>query len=179
MEHRAVPPKVMNDVVAASPVLLQLREQVDAFALSTLHLHDMSDGVRPPEVGRINFQRGPTGRFRGRIVATLFVGETATGQDGAKARHVPTPFRKSLLDRGKHDLASAEPKIVEMGEPEGKHIHRIFGDDAVPDGQRAIEVARNPGIQCLYVSPFPCGRLRHHRAGARAASAATGTFANL
>ena len=31
--------------------------------------------------------------------------------------------------------------------------------------KRTVEVARNPGVQCLDVSPFPCGRLCRHCVG--------------
>src|SRR6185437_8084625 len=97
MEHRTMPPNVMDHVVGPGKVALVLFHQIDAFGLTTLHLHDVSNGVDPPEVSGVDLQGGPSGRLCRSIVATLFVGETATGQDRAIARHVPAPFRKNLF----------------------------------------------------------------------------------
>jgi hypothetical protein len=71
-----------------------------------------------------------------------------------------------LFRAGKHGLAPTQPKIVEMGKPEGEHVHRVLGDDVVPDRERAVEVTCDPGIQCLHVSPLTRSRLcRHHGGG--------------
>ena len=59
MEHRAMPPKVMDHIVAAGKVLLVLFKQIDAFALTALHLHDVSNGVDTPKVGGVDLQGGP------------------------------------------------------------------------------------------------------------------------
>jgi len=45
MEHRAMPPNVMDQIVAASKVPLVSFKQVDAFGLTTLHFHNVSNGV--------------------------------------------------------------------------------------------------------------------------------------
>src|SRR5271166_3025575 len=102
-----MPPKVVDQVVAPGKVLLVAFEQTDAFVLPALHLHHVSDRVYPPEVSRVDLQRGPSERLRRSIVAALLVGEATTGQDGAVPRHVVTPFRKDLLDGGLHGFASA------------------------------------------------------------------------
>src|SRR5580700_2662148 len=134
-----MPPKVMDQVVAAGKVLLLPCKQIDALALTALHLHDMSDGVDAPEIGGVDLQGGPSGRLRrGKIIA-LLIGEAAAGQDGAVAGHVASPFRKDLLDGSKHGLAPAKPKVVEVGEPEGEHVYRMLGDNFIPDRQRAVD----------------------------------------
>ena len=42
-----------------------------------------------------------------------------------------------------HSLASAEPKIVEVGKPEGEYVHRMFGDNVIPNCQGTVDVAAN------------------------------------
>jgi hypothetical protein len=48
VKQRAVPPQMMQQVVGAGPVSLQLAEPSDAFVMSILHLHDMGNRVRGP-----------------------------------------------------------------------------------------------------------------------------------
>ena len=50
MEHRAMPPNMMNQIVATSKVSLVLFQQIGAFGLTTLHFHNVSNGVYTPEV---------------------------------------------------------------------------------------------------------------------------------
>src|ERR1700722_12625055 len=104
-----MPPKVMDQVVAAGKILLLPCKQADALALTALHLHDVSDGVDAPEVGRVDLQGGPSRRLcRGKVTA-LLVGEAPARQDSAVPRHIAPPLRKHLLDRSKHGLAPAKP----------------------------------------------------------------------
>ena len=147
VEQRAMPPKVMDQIVAAGKVSLVFFKQINPFALTGLHLHYVSHRVYTPEVGRVDLQGGPSRRLSRSIVTALFVGEAATRQDRAKARHVSTPFRKDLLDGSTHGLGSAKPKIIEMGQAEGDHVQRMFGDNVVPDCQGVFDVACDPGIQ--------------------------------
>lgn len=70
-----------------------------------------------------------------------------------------------LLDGSTHGLWSAKPKVVEVSESDSDHIHRMFGDNVIPDRQAAVDVAGDPGLQCLYMSPFSSGGLHRHRAG--------------
>src|SRR5262245_8731235 len=140
MEQRAMPPKVMDQIVTPSKVLLVLFKQIDPFAPTALHLHDMRDGVDTPKVGRVDLQGDPSRRLSGGVITTLFAGKAAARQDGAVARHVLPPFRKGLFGRSTHGLGSAKPKIVAVGEPEGEHIRRMFGDNVVPNYQGAIDV---------------------------------------
>ena len=158
VEHRAMPPKVMDHIVAAGKVSFVLFKQVDPFTPTALHLHDMRDGVDTPKVGRVDLQGAPPRPLSGGIVTTFFIGKAAARQDGAIARHVLTPFRKGSFGRSTHRLRPAKPKIVEVGEPKGEYIRRMFGDNVVPDRQGAVEIACNPGIQCIDVSPFPRSR---------------------
>jgi len=48
MEQRAVPPQMVQQVVAAGPMWLELAEPGDAFVVSILHLHDVGNRVRGP-----------------------------------------------------------------------------------------------------------------------------------
>src|SRR5450631_3586185 len=79
MEHRAMPPNVMDQIVAPSKVSLVLFKQIDAFGLTTLHFHNVSNGVYTPEVSWVDLQGGPSRRLGRSIIAALFVGEAATG----------------------------------------------------------------------------------------------------
>src|SRR3954451_11067377 len=54
MEHRAMPPNMMDQIAAPSKVSLVLFKQIDAFGLTALHFHDVSNGVYTPEVCRVD-----------------------------------------------------------------------------------------------------------------------------
>ena len=48
MEQRAMPPQMMQQVVGAGPVWLELAEPGNALVVPILHLHDMRDRMRRP-----------------------------------------------------------------------------------------------------------------------------------
>ena len=164
MEHGAMPPQVMDQIVAARKVSLVLVEQSDAFALTALHLHDVSDGMDTPEVCGVDLQGLPSGALRDGVVAAFLIGERSTGEDCAIAGQVPIPFRQDLFGGSTHGLGSAQPKVVEVSKPEGEQVHRMLGDDIVPDGQASIDVPGDPGIQRVHVGAFPCGGVQGHGA---------------
>ena len=147
MKQRAVPPQMMQQVVAAVPVPLQLVEPRDAFGVAALHLHDVRDRVRAPDVARIDRDRGAARRLGARIVAALFQRETMAREDRAVARQVARPFRLHALDRGAHLARPAEPEIVEMREAKREHVERMLAQDLLPDAERAVEIAGDPGIE--------------------------------
>src|SRR5262249_61843993 len=51
MEQRTVPPQMMQEIVAAGPMSLKLAEPGNALVMSILHLHDMGNRVRGPQIG--------------------------------------------------------------------------------------------------------------------------------
>jgi hypothetical protein len=63
MEHRAMPPNVKDQIVAPSKVSLVFFKQIDAFGLTTLHFHNVSNGVYTPEADIAMFQSVSQGTF--------------------------------------------------------------------------------------------------------------------
>ena len=141
-----------------------LVEQSDAFALTALHFHDVSDGMDTPEVCGVDLQSLPSGPLRDGVVAAFLIGERSAGEDCAIAGQVPIPFRQDLFGGSTHGLGSAQPKVVEVSKPEGEQVHRMLGDDIVPDGQASIDVPGDPGIQRVHVGTFPRGGVQAHGA---------------
>src|SRR5690606_9130360 len=66
MVEGLVPPDVIGEVVGVAPVRLVGDDPLDAFAVSPLHLEDMSDGVAGPDVVGIPLDRFPAKRLGGR-----------------------------------------------------------------------------------------------------------------
>ena len=179
MEQRAVPPQMMQQVVAALPVPLQFVEPRDAFGVAALHLHDVRDRMRAPDVARIDRDGGSAGWLRGRVVAALLKREAMTGQDRAVARKIAAPFRLHPLDRGAHLARPSEPEIVEMREPKRQHVERMIAQDLLPN---ASARSRSPAIQASSAATCDCSRAvacAVNWRAARAASTATGMFACL
>jgi hypothetical protein len=98
------------------------------------------------------------------VIAAFLIGERSTGEDYAIAGQVTIPFRQDLFGGSTHGLGSAQPKVVEVSKPEGEQVHRMLGDDIVPDGQASIDVTGDPGIQRVHVGAFPCGGVQAHGA---------------
>ena len=86
MKQRAVPPQMMQQVVAALPVALQFVEPRDAFCVAPFHLHDVGDRMRTPDVAGIDRDRGTARRLGDRIVAALLGGKAMAGEQRAVSR---------------------------------------------------------------------------------------------
>src|SRR6185369_15078180 len=80
MKQRAVPPQMMQEIVAAVPVPLQFVEPRDAFGVPALHLHDVGNRVRTPDVAGIDLDRATAGRLGNGVVAALLMREAMAGE---------------------------------------------------------------------------------------------------
>ena len=58
MKQCAMPPQMMHEVRSTFPIALELVEPRDALRVPPLHLHDVRDRVRAPDVARIDLDRG-------------------------------------------------------------------------------------------------------------------------
>jgi hypothetical protein len=71
----------------------------------------------------------------------ILVGKASARQHHAPARQFIAPVPEDALDLGLHGRGAAEPEGVEMVQPEGKHVVRMFGENRLPDVEHALEVA--------------------------------------
>jgi hypothetical protein len=159
VKHRTMPPDVMDQMHAIAPVCLQVLDERDPFAPSTLHFHHVDDGVRRPEILRIYVQGSSTGHLREFIVAAFLVGECSASQDGAVARQVRGPMRKHPLGGAEHILWAAKSEVGGVRKPKSHDIQRVFSQYVFPDGERPIQVPDDPGLEGTDVLPFPWMRL--------------------
>src|SRR5262249_20543836 len=146
-EHGAVPPEMVLQVVAAFPVGSERRKPLDAFAAAALHLHHVSDGVRGPEIARVDLDRAAAGWLGAEIIPGFLQREATAGEYRYIARGAFRPSRHHAFDRSDHVLRAPQPEIDEMRETEGDHIMRMDGEDRLPRGDGAIELAFAPGGQ--------------------------------
>ena len=79
-EQGAVPPEMVLQVVGAFPVGREGGEPLDAFAATALHLHHMGDGVRGPEIARVELNGAAPGWLGGEIIPGLLLRKTAAGK---------------------------------------------------------------------------------------------------
>ncbi len=163
MEQRAVPPQMMQEVIAAGPMPLQLAEPGNAVVVSILHLHDMGNRVRGPQIGGIELDRRAAGRLGNHVVTAFLVGKAAAGQDRAPAGQIAIPLRNDALDRCKHVPRPPQPEIFQVREPQREHVGRMVGEDGFPNREGAVEVAGNPGFQSVHMGLLACRRLGHQR----------------
>ena len=150
--------------------------------MPALHLQHMGDGVRAPEVARIELDRGAAGASARRVVAALLVrrssGRTASCRSPA-GRALQCGNTRSTEAR----IAPARPsqKLLKCVQAEGQHVVRMLGEDLLPDAERAVEVAVDPARP----APSMCARsrvrgVRGERArGLQPPRPPTGTFACL
>src|SRR5258708_31986059 len=98
-------------VVGALPVGREHGEPLDAFAAAALHLHHMGDGVRGPEIARVELDGAAPGGLGAEIVPGFFLREAAAAEYRGKTRDVLRPGWEDTLNRGDHVLRAAEPEI--------------------------------------------------------------------
>ena len=116
-------------------------------AAAALHLHDMGQRVRAPQVLGVELHRLAAGGLGNGVLAAFLPGEALAGEQRAVAGQPGAPLRLDALDRGAHRRRPAEPEIVEVREPEGEHVERMREENLLPQGDRAIEVAGDPGLE--------------------------------
>src|SRR6266487_1204014 len=103
-----------------------------------LHLHDVSDCMRAPEIRRIDIDSRPAHRLGHGVVPALLKRKTSARKDGPIARQVTSPFRQHTFDGACHVAWPSEPKIIEVSKSKRQDIRRMFGEDGFPDGQSAV-----------------------------------------
>src|SRR5262249_60949805 len=99
MEQRAMPPQMMQQVVGAGPVWLELAEPGDALVVPILHLHDMRNRVRGPEIGGGELDRRAAGRLRDRGGPPFLLGKTTAGKHPTPAPADAGPPPDNAPDR--------------------------------------------------------------------------------
>src|SRR5262245_27266507 len=102
MVERAMPPQVMLQLVGAFPMAYEPLQPQDAVALAPLHLHDVRDRVRRPQVGGIDLDGFAAGCLRGGIIAALLERERAAAEERPVAGQLAAPFRRDALDGSEH-----------------------------------------------------------------------------
>ncbi len=147
VEHRAVPPQVVQEKALAAPVLLEAGEPGDALGRPALHLEHVRHGVRAPDLGRIELHRAAPETLRRALLARFFEGER-------EARHEPrivAPLRGDALERGAHLGLPAAPEIVRVREAHREQVARPDHEDQLPLAQRAVHVAADPALERAHV----------------------------
>src|SRR6185437_4537343 len=91
MIEAAVPADVENEIVQLAPFAIEPVDPGDALALAVLHLEDMGDGMRRPDIGRVDRDGTPPGALGGDVVAGFLQAEGVGAEDEAVARHALVP----------------------------------------------------------------------------------------
>ena len=165
MVQAAVPPEVVDEVVAALPIGLQAGQPGDAFVVASLHLHDVGDAVRGPQVaGRQRDGLAPRSLGDG-VVAKLLVRKAAARQQGRPAGQLRAPALVGRIGLRGHQVRAAMPEGLEVMQPERQHIEGMLIEDLLPHPQRAVDVAVDPSLQRIDVRALAPGGVRGQALG--------------
>src|SRR5438105_5777263 len=151
-EERFVPAQVEREVIATMPVLGAVRDPRDALSPTTLHFGDVRNGVRRPDVARVELH-GTASEFLGaRVIPRLLqtVGVTAKYVSVSGQRGVPE-FQHTT-NNVSHPLALAEIREHELRHLDGQQIEWMVAEDCAPMRDGTAHVAPRPGVQRLDVA---------------------------
>ncbi len=147
----AMPPQMVQKVVAAFPVGLERLQPGDALLMPALHLQHVGDGVRGPQVvGRQRHGLAPR-LLSHRVVAELLVGEAMAAEHAGEGRQLTAPVPQCGVGLRAHQVGPAVPERIEVVQAEGDQVQRVLVEDLLPVAQRGIDVARHPGRQRLHM----------------------------
>src|SRR3954471_19626171 len=105
MVQAFVPLEMQREVGAVAPLLGVLRDPFDAILEPALHLGDVRDGVRGPDVCTVQLYRAAPSLLRLTIVAGLLECVRVAAQHKAVARLISAPEWEHASDAFAHPVA--------------------------------------------------------------------------
>ncbi len=151
--ERLVDPVVVGEV-AVLPVIDRAAEERDALLLATLHLEDVGERMRGPDVTAVLGERGASGGLGAAVVAGLLEAERV------HALH-PRPTGQVLAPRGDHachdipDITGVAEEVVEvLGDPKGKEISGMADQRLIEVTGGALPVTIRPGGRRVEMKAF-------------------------
>src|SRR6266487_2277489 len=102
------------EVVAPPPMTRDARDPCGAVVRPPLHLRDMRNRVRGPDVARIELHRPAALAFGAGVVTRLLEGVGVAAEDEAVAGHAGVPRREHARHGLAHPLALAEIREDEL-----------------------------------------------------------------
>ncbi len=167
LHQGAVPPQVMDQLVAERPVAGLARQPIAPLARPAFHLQHMRLDVMREIVGAVLCDRLVDGALGARGVPGLLMGKGPDRPEQVVARQFGGPARRQAIGllQDLRGVAVTEPARV--ADAHGEQIDRVGIEELAPDRERTVERAAGPGRERSDVLPLAIGRRRCSRLGGR------------
>src|SRR5581483_2952374 len=146
LKQRLMPPEMQREVAAALPLIRQRRDPRQAIAESSLHLRDVRDRVRRPDIATVELNRLASHLVGLRILACFFQAVGVAAEDIAIAWHRCVPGWERSCYGIAHALALTEVGEHELRYAQGDEISREFREQDIPMLRRLPHLTSCPGV---------------------------------